>query len=384
MKRFFLLLVAILLYVASVAFGCPIQFTTHYFAPRSIVHTVGNIQWILHKGEMLRYDRQERISVAAEDVFADSNACVLFTSKNSPLVQGSIDRVRIDDEGRLIANSARGEVAIFDGREWTLPRIAFKADPSEKYHIGIRDVMEINGVLHFITPYGVQRIDMHRNEVQRVQAFPERMTSAHFLPTGSVMFFTQSYHGTVDVALGRMDVHTTQDHDTMHCKVFDHNRGRILGLTALQQDVKSLYDSAATCIPRPEEVVIECVIGAFNAKKLVLDLCTDRLGNIYLATTEGVRVIKAQASNGLDVADPTSPRASVYPNPASTVATLELEADPQPGTMANIVDIMGRVVRTQVLDHRVTQLDVNGLKGAYRIVITNSKSQSSVPLVVVE
>ncbi len=382
MKRFFLLLVAILLYVASVAFGCPIQFTTHYFAPRSIVHTVGNIQWILHKGEMLRYDRQERISVAAEDVFADSNACVLFTSKNSPLVQGSIDRVRIDDEGRLIAISARGEVAIFDGREWTLPRIAFKADPSEKYHIGIRDVMEINGVLHFITPYGVQRIDMHRNEVQRVQAFPERMTSAHFLPTGSAMFFTQSYHGTVDVALGRMDVHTTQDHDTMHCKVYDHDRGRILGLTAFQQDMKSLYDSAATCIPRSEEVVIECVIGAFNAKKLVLDLCTDRHGNIYLATTDGVRVIKAQASNGLDVADPTSSRASVYPNPASTVATLELEADPQPGTMANIVDIMGRVVWTQPLEHRQTQLDVNGLKGAYRIVITSSKTQISVPLVI--
>lgn len=384
MKRFFLLLVAVLLYMASVAFSCSIQTITHYFAPRSIVHTVGNIQWILHKGEMLRYDRQDRISVAAEDVFADSNACVLFTSKNSPLVQGSIDRVRIDDEGRLIAISARGEVAVFDGREWTLPRIAFKADPYERYHIGVRDVMEINGILHFITPFGVQRIDMHRNEVQRVQAFPERMTSAHFLPTGSVMFFTKSYHGTVDVALGRMDVHTTQDHDTMHCKVFDHDRGRILGLIALQQDVKSLYDSAEACIPPPDEVVFICGFGASFNRKLVLDLCADRHGNIYLATTEGVRVIKTQASDRLDVADPTSSSAVVYPNPATTVATLKLDADPKPGTMANIVDIMGRVVRSLPLERRMAELDVNGLKGAYRIVVVSPSTRTTLPLLVTD
>lgn len=373
MKRFFLFLVAVMLYVAGVAFGsCPIV-TRHYYLSdvKKIIETP-EYRWVLYNTTLLRLPRVEDPEVQH----------VYYTSQNSGLVMGHVDRVLLDEKDRLIAISAEGGVSIYDQREWIQTRKLFKPRPREEYKYGILDAKIVNGTLLFVSVHGIHSVDLRRYEMQRLVEFKEVCTQVQITEEGRVYFLGWTLHGSYDSKTGRTDIH--DDSSSAHvasCLIHAEQRQLPPQYPEGETVVKQVYDSIYRSL-KPGELRndLRYETGAIGYR--ATDMCIDRNGTLYVATFTGVHVYASNLA-ALDVAPISHAQISVYPNPAAEQVTVELQHEPDIDDRLSIVDLVGSVVYVTPLTQRTMSIDVSMLKGAYRVVVEGRRYRTSVPLMVV-
>lgn len=373
MKRFFLFLVAVMLYVAGVAFGKCELVSLHFYQAdiKKMIETAEN-RWVLYHNTLLRIPLADHSEVRH----------VQYTSQNSGIIAGHIDRVLIDDEDRLIAISAEGGVSIFDRKEWIQTRRLYKPHSREQRVLGVLDAKIVNGVLLFVSVHGVHSVDLQRYEVQRLVEFKEVCSQVQITEDGRVYFLGRTLHGTYDNRTGRREIH--EDSSQAHaasCPVHSEYRQLPLQYPDGETVVKSAHDSIYRSL-QPEQLRGHHRNENWIVRYAVNDMCIDRNGTVYLATSTGVHVyVSPQVT--FDVAPTSHAQITVYPNPATEQATVELQHEPDTDDRLSIVDLVGSVVHVTPLPQRTMSIDVSGLKGAYRVVVEGRRYRTSVPLMVV-
>ncbi len=133
--------------------------------------------WMLSEGVILRMSRStEELQSSSRLTFrnkviqttrlkldsATFPTMFSYTSKNSPLLSGSITRLLIDERHRLWAFDDDGDASMFDGEKWeTIPHTRLGTSPFRyDFDQGMFDVIIQNGVLRVATSTYIDEIDL--------------------------------------------------------------------------------------------------------------------------------------------------------------------------------------------------------------------------------
>jgi len=157
-------------------------------------------------------------------------------------------------------------------------------------------------------------------------------------------------------------------------------------------DTAAAFDLSGT-VDTGAPIVVEFEVATFNVFDLDGNDVTVETSGTLRATGDAVaRVYSDPVEVVLNIADPTalegnelpgmSRLTSVYPNPARQEATLLLSDRPRQPRTADVVDVLGRTVRTVSVVERRASVDVTGLAAGVYLVRLSDAPMRSLTLIV--
>lgn len=337
-----------------------------------------------------------------------------YTSKNSPLLSGSITRILIDEQRRLWAFDDDGDASMFDGEKWETIRHTRQGTPAFRYDFdeGLFDVVIQNGVLRVATSTYVDEIDLR--SLKRTTLLESSFILEGPLFLAFDILADDRFHNIVCLD-------TTAHHAYKLQLEEPHNvsdQARTIPLSVSGTQVPRYFEQQLTAIDRDLHDAIEqsveryldslengelqvflrslgacccnsgrCCMGwellAPYAFGKYFDLISDVNGTVYIASNEGIIVIPATIDDEEErLASPLA-AFQIHQNPATNHVFVDLPSVPTEDVTARLIDASGSTVRTAMIRTQSTTLDVSALPtGMYTVVVSTAKGRVGRPLVI--
>lgn len=337
-----------------------------------------------------------------------------YTSKNSPLLSGSITRLLIDEQHRLWAFDDDGDASMFDGEKWeTIPHTRLGSSTfSYDFDEGMFDVVIQNGVLRVATHMYVDEIDLGSLKRKTLLESSFILEGPQFLAFDILV--DDRFHDIVyldTTAHHAYKLQLEEPHDIS-------DQAHAIPLSVPGTPVPRYFEQQATAIDRDLHDAIEksveryldslengdiqvflrslgacccdrgrCCIGwdALDPYPFgkYFDMVSDVNGTVYIASREGIIVIPATIDDEKErLASPLA-ALQIHPNPATNHVLLDLPAVPTEDVTVRLIDASGSTVRTAMIRTQSSTLDVSALpNGMYTVVVSTTKSRVGRPLVI--
>jgi hypothetical protein len=390
---------------------------------------VPDATWMLSEGVILRMSRStEELQSSSQLKFrnkviqttrvkidsATFPTMFCYTSKNSPLLSGSITRLLIDEQRRLWAFDDDGDASMFDGEKWETIRHTQQGTPTFRYDFdeGMFDVVIQNGVLRVATGKYVDEINLRslkRTTLLESEYFLEGPLFVSYDILADDRFHTIVYLDTSAHRAYKLQLQEPHD-------VSDQAQTIPFGVpsasvptnreqqpTAIDRD---LHDAIETSIQRYQDSLEVGAIQVFlrtlgacccNSGRCCIewatfdpypfgkyfDMVSDVNGTVYIASREGIIVIPSTVDGKAErLASPLA-ALQIHPNPAANHVLLDLPAVPTEDVTARLIDASGSTVRTATIRALSTTLDVSTLPtGMYTVVVSTASNRVGRPLVI--
>ncbi|MBS1562719.1 MAG: T9SS type A sorting domain-containing protein [Bacteroidetes bacterium] len=337
-----------------------------------------------------------------------------YTSKNSPLLSGSITRLLIDEQHRLWAFDDDGDASMFDGEKWeTIPHTR-PGSPTFRYDFdqGMFDVIIQNGVLRLATSSYIDEIDLRSLKRTTLLESSNILEGPLFLAfdvlvddkSRNVVYLDNTAQRAYKLELREPHIVSDQARTiplsapgTPVQRFFEQRLTTIdLDLhNAIERSVERYLDSlengriqvflrslGACCCDRGR-----CCIGwgALSPYPFgeYFDMVSDVNGTVFIASREGIIVIPASSDEEEERQASTLAALHIHPNPATNHVLLDLPVVPTEDVMVRLIDASGSTVRTAMIRTPSTTLDVSTLpNGMYTVVVSTKKTRVGRPLVI--
>ncbi|CAN5478569.1 hypothetical protein BH10BAC6_BH10BAC6_11710 [soil metagenome] len=425
MKRILTLIAAVTIVCRCTATTSACYFEASYACMNRTV-VAGGVRWTLYNGVLLHYTELTGQAVTSRPLMNDNYKPVLpvamvdilsypsivrYTSETTPLVQGRIVRILLDDRNRLWAFSDDGGASMFDGVNWeTFLR---KGGKSESHWPDDRttDVIMHNGVIRIATPSYVDEIDIQSLKRSRLLEIRGGSGYTAFVDLDNIVYYSYLTVSQIDLLANTAAIvcwrETNEDTTSafyLAPSIPDITRASTQLITStryISNDVLRQIERVSFA-QHPNRYApsslresmfgmgletldnIPAIGWTYQRDGAYLDMITDANGTVYLAGFDGITVIPSPPQERTTQADEVLISSmSLYPNPASHHATIEFPNVPAKETTAMLVDASGNIVYSLSLQNPATLLDLSSLPvGMYTVVLTTERKRTARSLIV--
>ncbi len=331
-----------------------------------------------------------------------------WTSATTPLVEGRIVRMMVDQNDALWMFNEKGDVSVFDGVEWTTLHLCPLHDPKDNSCIS--DVTLVGKYVRVAACTRLIDIDVTMKTLRLRMTLPSEVARVTFLDDERFAITTTGAHYEVDMKSNEISFHNDlatlgYGSDTSDARYrewltkqrklkpqFDRWLNHQEGWTVHElppckahSSVKHLYYSyCSVSEPRFDRTIramrnleaigsldyrIACGNSYFGLD-YVYDLVADKKEHVYLATERGVVVLPNPSPVKVDEKVSLT-KLNVYPNPATSSLTVDLPSTLPPDATLLVLNATGSaMMQLPIRDSGSMQINVSGLAtGSYLVQI---------------
>ena len=277
---------------------------------------------------------------------------VHYTSKNSSLPDGEIERVHVDERGDVWVVNDFGHVGVFNGTEWKLVETPIKWS---------RDARFSDGKLYLLSGRAIVTVDLESQKVVQVDSSVKGQLFRQFIDASMVISRKNRLEGeslTMEPNLSTTSAPT---------------RTKILqGSSEYKEYVASVK---AACEDFHDKKNV-CRTYRYDG---VFDIATDNNGYVYVAWDEGLTVFKLIEFDDEKFTSEPVDMVAPFPNPATTHMTFGLNGTGHGETVVTLIDQGGTASLIHTSDQSGSvPVDVSQLAtGTYLAVIRSEKGTAS-------